>query len=220
MAGPKINSRGQKVIPRLTGVRGNITADIKQKELRDEAMAQAMAAITPPDSPLRAVHISDIASELFRVFRGPGGVARRLYVQFLKAPAGSHTRTKILEIILKFALADSARSGVGGSTDVGDMSDDEIAAEEKRIMNDGMQQDLGDPGSIGAAIEVEEAIESAEAADPELLELDAEISLMERQESDGAFDSPSTKMKKAIDSLRRERGDDLEEGSFDGDESS
>jgi hypothetical protein len=162
--------------------RGRASVDGKREELRNKALEQAVAVTTAKGSVLRQVHASDLAAEMLRVFKGPGGLARRIYIQFLKAPNGSHTRTKILDMVAKFVLADSAHNNAPG-TQITDMDDAEIEREMEQMIGGAREGDAGDPDQA-EAIELEERIIADEMEDPEIAEMESEIAAMESKEDD------------------------------------
>jgi len=179
-----------------------------KKTLQGQALNQALEIITGDQGgKSRQVHLTDITAECVRMFRGPQGLARRLYQQYLKAPDGSQTRTKILDTVFKLIINDTAKNGSVNQTDVGDMTDDEMHTEVEDLINGVNFQDLGDPSSPDDQDTISEAIDEAELADPEIAEIDADIARMEAQEEAELAD-PAVRLRRMADQLDGETDGD------------
>ena len=140
----------------------------ERKNIRKKAVAQAVSLFTDKNkAPAKSVHLSDMAAELLRVFKGPRGFACRVYLQYLAVPDGHPTRTKILDMILKLTVSDSAQNSTSG-TEVDDITDEELDAELNSVLVDGMEEDVGDPYSEEDRKEVEAALAAQELQDPEI----------------------------------------------------
>lgn len=176
----------------------------ERKNIRKKAVAQAVSLFTDKSkAPAKSVHLSDMAAELLRVFKGPRGFACRVYLQYLAVPDGHPTRTKILDMILKLTVSDSAQNSTSG-TEVDDITDEELDAELNSVLVDGMEEDVGDPYSEEDRKEVEAALAAQELQDPEIAAMEAQIALMEK---DGGND-PAARVRGLIEELERQEPDD------------
>lgn len=176
----------------------------ERKNIRKKAVAQAVSLFTDKNkAPAKSVHLSDMAAELLRVFKGPRGFACRVYLQYLAVPDGHPTRTKILDMILKLTVSDSAQNSTSG-TEVDDITDEELDAELNSVLVDGMEEDVGDPYSEEDRKEVEAALAAQELQDPEIAAMEAQIALMEK---DGGND-PAARVRGLIEELERQEPDD------------
>jgi len=166
-----------------------------REHAREQAVEQAIKLFTAPGGKTKQVHLSDIASECVRAFKGPRGLALRLYMQFLKAPDGSHTRTKILDLVMKLVVSDTVNNSAGGN-EVDDMDEGEMNAELYETITGGTPQDSGDPSSREDISRFEEEALESERDDPEVLELEEEI----RRFEDGAptSESPAERIRRII----------------------
>ena len=179
----------------------------KKEQLRRKQLDKTIELLTSSDmGSAKPAYLTDLAAEISKVFRGPQGLARRLYLQYLKAPDGSAQRMKILDMVFTIISKDSQMNGMGNSTDLGDMTEEEMQSEVAGIIDGASQVDPGDPCDPDFRERAIEQVDKAENEDPEVAELDKEIELMEAGEQDRG-----STLGDLIKKLKQHAGDDVEE---------
>jgi hypothetical protein len=128
--------------------------------------------------PKQRANLADLGDAWFTIFRGPQGLARRAYIDFLSAPAGSPTRLRFYEIAYDFAKMQAEN----GAKSVELLSDDELEQEALDLLLNRQGADEGDP-KTKEGIELAEKLllesEGGELSAEECAQLDAEIARME-----------------------------------------
>lgn len=186
-----------------------------RRRLQEKALKNAVDIFSKDAGKARPVHLSDLAAELVRAFKGPRGLALRAYLQYLKTDEGSATRTKILDMVFKMVIADSNHSQTGG-TDVDDLSDQELEQELHSVMSDGVAADPGDPFTEADKEALEEAAKAEELTDPEVAAMEEEIQLLEEagDKHDG-YDKSMARLMKSLEGAQPIEEDDEAEGGDD-----
>lgn len=160
----------------------------EQKITLAEEMAQALEAggrerlaevakRVATTRPKKRANLVDLGDEFFTIFGGAPGLARRAYLDYLKAPEGSNLRLGFYNVVVQ--LAKMAADNGMKSAEL--LDDDDIEEELLDFFAGTKDRDLGDPKTPEGRDLAKEAMKAVERemSPEECARIDAEIAQLE-----------------------------------------